>query len=121
MRELEIIDLQADFNGGSNPVEFVSTFLNKHAFPLNPYPGASSNSIIQFPSSDFPMGRGSRLSGAVACLLLLVSMLLAAPDPRYATIDEAIVRGDLSDVRAHVARDPEIATRPRERDLPLPR
>lgn len=26
--------------------------------------------------------------------------------PRYATIDEAIARGDLADVRAHVSRDP---------------
>ena len=63
------------------------------------------------------MGRVSKLSGLFAGLLLLGGNLSAAP--RYPTIDEAIARGDLADVRAHVAGDPEIAPRPRERGLPL--
>lgn len=64
-----------------------------------------------------PVRRASIFPGVVAAFLLLGGGLSAAP--RYATIDEAIARGDLTDVRAHVASDPAIVNLPRERGLPL--
>lgn len=41
-----------------------------------------------------------------------------APIPRYATIDEAIARGDLADVRLHVRLAPERAHRGKDANLP---
>jgi ankyrin repeat protein len=52
-----------------------------------------------------------------AGVMLLAGGLAAAP--RYATIDEAIARGDLEDVRAHVALDAGIVNRAGARGLPL--
>jgi uncharacterized protein len=52
---------------------------------------------------------------ALIGMIAAVAGLVAGTDtgiasgPRYATIDEAIARGDLADVRAHVARDPASA------------
>ena len=65
------------------------------------------------------MSRVSRLLSAVACVVLLGCHLSAAPSTRYATIDEAIARGDLADVRAHVASDPASATRAGKGGLPF--
>jgi hypothetical protein len=52
-----------------------------------------------------------------ACAMALAGVLAAAP--RFATIDEAIARGDLDDVRAHVARDAGIVNQGGARGLPL--
>jgi ankyrin repeat protein len=55
-----------------------------------------------------------------ACLLSLAGpKLCGATTPRYATIDESIARGDLDDVRVHVANEPAIAGRAGARGLPL--
>lgn len=51
--------------------------------------------------------------------MILLAGGLAAAAPRYATIGEAIARGDLEDVQAHVAADPANATRARRGGLPL--
>lgn len=55
-------------------------------------------------------------------LLLVVAGLLPGhltAAPRYVTIEEAIARGDLADVRAHLASDPTAATRAGKGGLPL--
>ena len=60
--------------------------------------------------------------GRVLLLFITVAGLLPGSltaVPRYATIEEAIARGDLADVRAHVAGDPAAATRAGKGGLPL--
>lgn len=55
-------------------------------------------------------------------LLLVVAGLwpaYLAAGPRYATIEEAIARGDLVDVQVHLAVDPAAATRAGKGGLPL--
>jgi len=54
----------------------------------------------------------------VPIVFMLLGGLLAGA-PRYATIDEAIARGDLEDVRAHVAQDADVVNRAGPRGLPL--
>lgn len=57
-------------------------------------------------------------SWLIGVVFALVGGLLSAA-PRYATIDEAIARGDLADVRAHVAADAASVNRAGARGLPL--
>ncbi|HEX2862108.1 MAG TPA: ankyrin repeat domain-containing protein [Lacunisphaera sp.] len=54
---------------------------------------------------------------AVAFLPMVVGG--AAEAPRHATLEEAIARGDLADVKAHVATEPARATRAGKGGLPL--
>ena len=61
--------------------------------------------------------RWSLLLRAVVGFGLLGGTLSAAP--RFATIEEAIARGDLADVRAHLAADAASATRAGKGGLPL--
>jgi ankyrin repeat protein len=56
---------------------------------------------------------------AVVGCVLLGGALVAAPTPRHATIEEAIARGDLAEVRTHVAGDAASATRAGKGGLPL--
>ncbi|HEY8995463.1 MAG TPA: ankyrin repeat domain-containing protein [Lacunisphaera sp.] len=60
-----------------------------------------------------------RLVRALPLLLWAVTYVSAAPVPRYATIDEAIARGDLPDVRTHIAADPTVVTHSSKGGWPL--
>jgi ankyrin repeat protein len=62
------------------------------------------------PSSRFPLRSGIVLT-FLASLFAAAAPLAAAEKtaPAYATIDEAIARGDVADVKRHLERDPALA------------
>lgn len=59
----------------------------------------------------------ARTFATLALVFLAAAGLWATPGPRYSTITEAIARGDLADVKLHLAADP--SRRDGAKDAPL--
>lgn len=64
------------------------------------------------------MGDLNVVKNWVMSLVLMGTFAFAGTQPRYASIDEAIARGDLEDVKAHLAANPETANQGKHPKMP---